>query len=208
MEESPKSDAQLWRFVLERAVHELNNRVGGILSVSETHLSHTIDDSEIRQSLELIRDGAQAASDFVVAIIDLLAAEEGAADLIRLSELRDYLRTRLALFLPRHIQLITPPYTSDVVVRANTKLLFFKFLALVEKQLVEQPLPSFSVELALNVEGSTGWLTYRSSGQSGALQAICKSLFSRMKPALIGFNVQEKPPEFQVAIGFAAVKAR
>ena len=209
MEVSTKSDAQLWRFVLGRTVHEFNNRIGGILSVSETHLAHPIDDVEIRQSLELIRDGAQAASDLVVAINDLLAAEETAADLIRLSDLRDYLRTKLTLFLPRHIQLAAPPAASDGIVKSNAKLLFFKFLSLVEKQLVERPPASLALELATKVEGSTGWLVYHVTGQTGPRYAqYCRTVFSELKPALAHFNVQEKTSEFQVALGFTLAKAR
>jgi len=98
MEELLDSDTQVWRFVLERAVHEFNNRVGGILSVSDAHLARRIENRELRQSLELIRDGAKAASDFVVTMADLLAAEETDPEPTRLSDLQTYLRTRLAFF--------------------------------------------------------------------------------------------------------------
>src|SRR5260370_14188579 len=102
MEELADSDARLWRFVLERAVRELNNRVGGILSISETHLSRRIENRELRESLELIRDGAKAGSDFVMAMADLLAAEESGPELTRLTAFQTYLRTNMRLFLPGH----------------------------------------------------------------------------------------------------------
>src|ERR1700756_2477004 len=98
MEELQDSGSPVWRFVLERAVHEFNNRVGGILSVSEAHLSRRIDNRELRESLHLIRDGARAASEFVVTIADLLTAEEGDPEMTRLRNLRANLVPKLRLF--------------------------------------------------------------------------------------------------------------
>src|SRR6202050_2441991 len=99
MEELEDSSSPVWRFVRERAVHEFNNRVGGILSVSEAHLTRRIENRELRESLVLIRDGAQAASEFVVTMVDLLAADETAPEMTRLSDLRAYLRPKPAFFL-------------------------------------------------------------------------------------------------------------
>src|ERR1700739_3002045 len=100
MEDLQNNGSLVWRCVLERTVHEFNNRVGGILSVSEAHLSRRIDNRELRESLHLIRDGAQAASEFVLTIADLLTAEDGEPEMMRLSDLRGHLLPKLRLFLP------------------------------------------------------------------------------------------------------------
>ena len=203
------SDARLWRFVLGRAVHEFNNRVGGILSISDAHLSRRIENRELRESVELIRDGAKAASDLVMAIADLLAAEESDPGLTRLSDLQTYLRTKLALFLPRHVQLVAAPSTKDMVIRVNDKLLLFNLLALLQKELDGDRLATIAVELALHVEGSAGWLIYRSSNRTGPKQTeFCRALFAKMKPSPSGLEIEETDAEFKVSIGFPAAKMR
>jgi hypothetical protein len=203
------SGSPVWRFVLERAVHEFNNRVGGILSVSEAHLTRRIDNRELRESLVLIRDGAQAASEFVVTMVDLLAADETAPEMTRLSDLRAYLLPKLGLFLPRHITIKTPAGSGDVVIRVNAKQVLFNLLALLQNELSGEPPASFSLELALKVEGAIGWLTYRSTGgRGGSGQAeFCKAVFSKMKPSLSGLDIREKPSELEVAMGFPAAAA-
>ena len=207
MEEPQDSDTQLWRFVLERAVHEFNNRVGGILVLSDTHLARRIENRELRQSLELIRDGAKAASDFVVTMADLVAAEETGPGLTRLSDLQTYLRTKLTLFLPRRLEISASPCEQDMVIRVNDKLLLLNFLALLQKELEGHPSASFSLELALKVEASSGWLNYRSTNRTGpALSEFCRSLFSRMRPSLVGLDIEETVSEFKVGIGLPAAK--
>ncbi|MBV8228250.1 MAG: hypothetical protein JO232_24005 [Verrucomicrobia bacterium] len=210
MEELKASGSPVWRFVLERAVHEFNNRVGGILSVSEAHLSRRIDNRELRESLHLIRDGAQAASEFVVTIAELLTAEEGEPEMTRLSDLRGNLLPKLRLFLPSRIQISAPPCSGDAVIRVNANQLLFNLLTLLEHELSEEPPPSFLFELVLKVEGPIGWLIYHSTGgNAGAAQAgFCETVFSRMRPSLSGLDIQEKPSELEVAMGFPVVKDR
>ena len=208
MEELKDNGSPVWRFVLERAVHEFNNRVGGILSVSDAHLSRRIENRELRESLHLIRDGAQAASEFVVTMADLLTAEEGPPEMMRLSDLRAYLLLKLRLFLPRHIQINTPPCSSDAVIRVNAKQLLFNLLALLQSELSGEPPASFVLELAIKGEGSVGWFVYRlTGGRVGAAPAeFYKSVFSKMRPLLRGLDIQEKPSELEVAVGFPVVK--
>jgi len=209
MEELQDSGSPVWRFVLERAVHEFNNRVGGILSVSEAHLSRRIDNRELRESLHLIRDGAQAASEFVVTIADLLIAWEGEPEMTRLSGLRGHLLPKLRLFLPSRIQINAPPCSGDAVIRVNANQLLFNLLALLEHELSGEPPASFLFELALKVEGSVGWLIYHSTGgNAGAGQAeFCETVFSRMRPSLSGLDIQDKPSELEVAVGFPIVSS-
>jgi hypothetical protein len=203
MEELEDSGSPVWRFVLERAVHEFNNRVGGILSVSDAHLSRRIENRELRESLQLIRDGAQAASEFVETMVELLTADETTPEMTRLSDLREYLLARLQLFLPRHIQIKTPAGSGDAVIRVNANRLLFCLLALLQKELSGEQRASFSFELSIKVEGSIGWLVYRSTGHTGGVRAeFCRSLFSQMRPLLRRLEVQEKPAEFEIAIGF------
>ena len=208
MEESQDNGSPVWRFVLERAVHEFNNRVGGILSVSEAHLSRRIENRELRESLNLIRDGAQAASEFVVTMVDLLTAEEGGPEMTRLSDLRTQLLPKLRLFLPSRIHINAPPCSSDAVVRVNANQLLFNLLALIQHELAEEPPASFSLELPLKVESSIGWLIYHSTGgRPGAVPAeLCKSVFARMRPSLRRLDIQEKSSELEVAVGFPVVK--
>jgi len=210
MEELQDNGSPVWRFVLERAVHEFNNRVGGILSVSEAHLSRRIDNRELRESLHLIKDGAQAASEFVVTIADLLTAEEGAAEMTRLTDLRAHLLPKLRLFLPSRIQINAPPCSDGVVVRANANQLLFNLLALIQHELSGEPPASFSLELPLKAEGSIGWLIYHSTGgHAGAEQAeFCETVFAKMMPSLSGLDIRKKPSELEVAVGFPIVKAK
>jgi hypothetical protein len=207
MEESQDNGSPVWRFVLERAVHEFNNRVGGILSVSEAHLSRRIENRELRESLNLIRDGAQAASEFVVTMVDLLTAEEGTLEMTRLSDLRTQLLPKLRLFLPSRIQISAPPCSGDAVIRVNGNQLLFNLLALIQHELAGEPPASFSLELPLKVEGSVGWLIYHSTGgRPGAVPAeFCKTVFSRMRPSLRRLDIQEKSSELQVAVGFPVI---
>jgi hypothetical protein len=210
MEELQDSGSPVWRFVLERAVHEFNNRVGGILSVSEAHLSRRIDNRELRESLHLIRDGARAASEFVVTIADLLTAEEGDPEMTRLSDLRANLLPKLRLFLPSRIQIKAPPCSADAVIRVNANQLLFSLLALLEHELSGEPPASFLLELALKVEGPSGWLIYHSTGghAGAAVQTeFCETVFSRMGPSLSGLDIQEKPSELEVAVGFPVVSS-
>jgi hypothetical protein len=206
MEELEDSGSPVWRFVLERAVHEFNNRVGGILSVSEAHLTRRIDNRELRESLLLIRDGAQAASEFVVTMVDLLAADETGPEMTRLSDLRAYLVPKLQLFLPRHITINTPAGSGDVIIRVNAKQVLFNLLALLQNERCGEPPASFSLELALKVDGPIGWLIYRSTGgRGGSGQGeFCNAVFSKMKPSLSDLDIREKPSELEVAIGFPA----
>jgi hypothetical protein len=208
MEESQDNRSPVWRFVLERAVHEFNNRVGGILSVSEAHLSRRIESRELRESLNLIRDGAHAASEFVVTMIDLLTAEEGTPEMTHLSDLRTQLLPKLRLFLPSRIQISAPPCSGDAVVRVNANQLLFNLLALIQHELAGEPPASLSLELPLKVEGSVGWLIYHSTGgRPGAVPAeYCKTIFSRMRPSLRRLDIQEKSSELEVAVGFSVVK--
>jgi hypothetical protein len=210
MEELQDSGSPVWRFVLERAVHEFNNRVGGILSVSEAHLSRRIDNRELRESLHLIKDGAQAASEFVLTIADLLTAEEGAPEMTRLTDLRAHLLPKLRLFLPSRIQINAPPCPEDAVIRANANQLLFNLLALIQHELSGEPSASFLLELPLKVEGSIGWLIYHSTGgHAVAEQAeFCKTVFSKMTPSLGGLDIREKTSELEVAVGFPVVKAK
>jgi hypothetical protein len=208
MEELKESGSPVWRFVLERAVHEINNRVGGILSVSEAHLSRRIDNRELRESLHLIRDGARAASEFVVTIADLLAAEEGGPEMTRLSDLRANLLLKLRLFLSSRIQIKAPLCSADAVIRVNANQLLFNLLALLEHELSGEP-ASFLLELAIKVEGPSGWLIYHSTGgHAGAGQTeFCETVFSRMRPSLSGLDIQEKPSELEVAVGLPVVSS-
>jgi hypothetical protein len=208
MEELKDSSSPVWRFVLERAVHEFNNRVGGILSVSEAHLSRRIDNRELRESLNLIRDGAQAASEFVVTMTDLLTAEEGAPEMTHLSDLRTYLLPKLRLFLPSRIQINAPSCSDDAVIRVNAKQLLFNLLAVLRSELSGELPASFLLELALKVEGSNGWLIYHSTGgRAPATQAErYKTVFSEIRPSLSGLDIREKPSELEVAVGFPVVK--
>jgi hypothetical protein len=210
MEELQNSGVLVWRFVLERAVHEFNNRVGGILSVSDAHLSRRIENRELRESLRLIRDGAQAASEFVDTMADLLAAEESAPEMMRLSDLRAYLLPKLRLFLPRHLQINTPARSGDAAIKVNAKQLLFNLLAILQGELAGEPPASFLLELVVKVEGSIGWLIYHSTGGCvGAVQAeLCKTVFSKMRPTLSGLDIQEKPSELEVAVGFPVVRAK
>jgi hypothetical protein len=210
MEELQNSGVLVWRFVLERAVHEFNNRVGGILSVSDAHLSRRIENRELRESLRLIRDGAQAASEFVDTMADLLAAEESAPEMMRLSDLRAYLLPKLRLFLPRHLQINTPARSGDAVIKVNAKQLLFNLLAILQGELAGEPPASFLLELVVKVEGSIGWLIYHSTGGCvGGVQAeFCKTVFSKMRPTLSGLDIQEKPSELEVAVGFPVVRAK
>jgi hypothetical protein len=209
MEELEDSGSPVWRFVLERAVHEFNNRVGGILSVSDAHLNRRIDNRELRESLLLIRDGAQAASEFVVTMVDLLAADETGPEMTRLSDLRAYLLPKLQLFLPRHITINTPVSSHDVVIRVNAKQVLFNLLALLQNELSGEPPASFLLELSLKVEGPIGWLIYHSTGgRAGSGQAeFSKAVFSKMKPSLSGLDIREKPSELEVAMGFPAANS-
>jgi len=209
MEESQNSGSPVWRFVLERAVHEFNNRVGGILSVSDVHLARRIENRQLRESLQLIRDGAQAASEFAVTMADLLTAEESPPEVMGLGDLRAYLFSKLRLFLPRHIRISTPACSGDAVISVNAKQLLFNLLAVLQSELSGEPPVSFLLELALKVEGSIGWLIYHSTGGgAGAAQAeFCKTVFSKMRPSLIGLDIQEKPSQLEVAVGFPVVKA-
>ena len=209
MEESQDSGSPVWRFVLERAVHEFNNRVGGILSVSDVHLARRIENRQLRESLQLIRDGAQAASEFVATMADLLAAEESTPEMMGLGDLRAYLFSKLQVFLPRHIRISTPACSADAVISVNAKQLLFNLLAVLQSELSGEPPASFLLELALKVEGSTGWLIYHSTGGvAGAAQAeFRKTVFSKMRPSLIGLDIQEKPSQLEVAVGFPVVKA-
>jgi len=209
MEELKDSGSPVWRFVLERAVHEFNNRVGGILSVSDAHLSRRIENRELRESLHLIRDGAQAASEFVVTMTDLLTAEESAREMMALSDLRTYLLPKLRLFLPSRIRINAPAGSGDAVIRVNAKQLLFNLLALLQNELSGEPPASFVLELALKIEGSIGLLIYHSSGgRTIAEQAeFYKTVFSKMRPSLSGLDIQEKPSELEVAVGFPLVKA-
>ena len=208
MEDLQDNGSPVWRFVLERAVHEFNNRVGGILSVSEAHLSRRIDNRELRESLHLIKDGAQAASEFVGTMVDLLTAEEGGPEMTRLSDLRAQLLPKLRLFLPSRIQIDAPPCSGDAVIRVNANQLLFNLLAVMQQELAGEPPASFSLELPLKVEGSIGWLIYHSAGgRPGAVQAeFCKAVFSRMRPSLRRLNIQEKSSELEVAVGFPVVR--
>jgi hypothetical protein len=208
MEDLQDSGSPVWRFVLERAVHEFNNRVGGILSVSEAHLSRRIENRELRESLNLIRDGAQAASEFVVTMVDLLTAEEGAPEMTRLSDLRIHLLPKLRLFLPSRIQINAPACSGDAVIRVNANQLLFNLLALMQHELAGEPPASFSLELRLKVEGSIGWLIYQATGgHAGPVQAeFCKTVFSRMRPSLRRLDIQEKSSELEVAVGFPVVR--
>jgi hypothetical protein len=208
MEDSQDNGSPVWRFVLERAVHEFNNRVGGILSVSEAHLSRRIENRELRESLNLIRDGAQAASEFVVTMVDLLTAEEGTPEMTRLSDLRTQLLPKLRLFLPSRIQISAPPCSGDAVIRVNANQLLFNLLALIQHELAGEPPASFSLELPLKVEGSIGWLIYHSTGgrPGPVAAAFCKTVFSRMRPSLRRLDIQEKLSELEVAVGFPVVK--
>jgi hypothetical protein len=203
MEESEDSGSPVWRFVLERAVHEFNNRVGGILSVSDAHLSRRIENRELRESLQLIRDGARSASEFVVTMVDLLTADETAPEMTRLTDLREYLSVKLQLFLPRHIQINRPAVSCDAVIRVNARHLLFCLLALLQKELSGDQPVSFLLELSIKVEGSTAWLVYRSTGHRGGVQGeFCKTVFARIRPSLRRLEIQEKPSEFEVAMGF------
>jgi hypothetical protein len=208
MEESQDNGSPVWRFVLERAVHEFNNRVGGILSVSEAHLSRRIENRELRESLNLIRDGAQAASEFVVTMVDLLTAEEGGPEMARLSDLRAQLLPKLRLFLPSRIHINDPPCSGDTVIRVNANQLLFNLLALIQHELAEEPPASFSLELVLKVESSIGWLIYHTTGgRPGAVPAeFCKTVFATMRSSLRRLDIQEKSSELEVAVGLPVVK--
>ena len=209
MEEIKDSGSPVWRFVLERAVHEFNNRVGGILSVSDAHLSRRIENRELRESLNLIRDGAQAASEFVVTMTDLLTAEDSGPEIMPLSDLRTYLLPKLRLFLPSRIRINAPAYPGDAVIRVNAKQLLFNLLALLQSELSGEPPASFVLELALKVERSIGWFIYRSTGGRMGTEhsEFCKNIFSKMRPSLSGLDIQEKSAELEVAVGLPVVKA-
>ncbi|MBV9273106.1 MAG: hypothetical protein JO333_04370 [Verrucomicrobia bacterium] len=97
---SAAEEAHLWRFVAERAIHDLNNQLGGILSITQAHLARPIEDSELRDSLELINGGARAGRDLLLAMAEVLAAGGGAPDVISLENLLAYLHGNLKLFYP------------------------------------------------------------------------------------------------------------
>ena len=140
-------------------------------------------------------------------IADLLTAEEGELEMTRLTDLRAHLLPKLLLFLPSRIQIKAPPCSGDAVIRSNANQLLFSLLALLEHDLAGEPPESFSLELPLKVDGSIGWLTYHSTGgRAGAFQAeFCETVFSRMRPSLSGLDIQEKPSELEVAVGFPVV---
>jgi hypothetical protein len=91
----------------------------------------------------------------------------------------------------------------------NANQVLFNLLALLEHELSGEPPASFLLELALKVEGPSGWLIYHSTGgRAGAVQTeFCETVFSRMRPSLTGLNIQEKPSELEVAMGFPVVSS-
>ena len=202
------AESRLWRFVLGRAVHDLNNCVGGILSVTETHLARQIDDPELRESLELVGQSGRAGWDLIVAVTDLLTAEDGAAELTRLSDLLAYLARGLKLFLPRGIEVATPSFEGDTTVRVNAKLLLVKLLALIQSDSGNNHRSAASQrELALTLEPSVAWLIYRSTNRSGPeLTSLSRALFSQIQPALKGLKQHEQKTEFEMALGLVIVK--
>jgi len=202
---APK-EARLWRFVLERAVHDLNNNVGGVLSLVEAHLSRKIDDPELRQSLELIGESVCEGRDLLAGITDLLAAVDSSSEPMPLRELLAYTHDRLRLFLPRRLALSVRPSEGDAVVKVDAKGLLIRLLLLMENDLANDERTSWAGELMFKVESTVGWLIYRSTNRTGAGQsALCQDLFSSLHPPLARFSCREQSGEFEVAMGFEVV---
>ena len=204
---SAAEEAHLWRFVAERAIHDLNNQLGGILSITQAHLARPIEDSELRDSLELINGGARAGRDLLLAMAEVLAAGGGAPDVISLENLLAYLHGNLKLFLPRCTELIAHSGDADAAVKVNPKALLVRVLILVESELSNLDQPTWKGELTLKARSKTGWLILRFQNRSRvAPSALCKRLFSSMRPPLSGYRFIETATEFEVALGFETVK--
>jgi hypothetical protein len=195
-------EARLWRFMLERAVHDLNNQLGGILSITEAHLARAIEDPEVRDSLELINGGARAGRDLLLAVTEALAADSGDPEVTSLRNLLAYLHDNLKLFLPRRTELVARPARSEGLVKVNAKALFARLLILVESELSNPNQPAWKGELALKFRSKTGWLIFRSQNRGGAApSALCNRLFSSLRPPLAGYRFKEEATEFEVALG-------
>jgi hypothetical protein len=195
-------EARLWRFMLERAVHDLNNQLGGILSITEAHLARAIEEPELRDSLELINGGARAGRDLLLAVTEALVADSGGAELTSLGDLLAYLHDNLKLFLPRRTELIARPAGAEGLVKVNAKALFARLLILIESELSNPNQRTWKGELALKSRSKTGWLIFRSQNRSSAApSALCNRLFSSMRPPLAGYRFKEEPTEFEVALG-------
>jgi hypothetical protein len=91
-------------FILRRVVHDLGNSISGINSLSDYHLRSGVDDPDLGESLELIRDSAEHSRDLLIMVGDLLQPPETAEELVKPSELLREATKIVTMFLPRAVQ--------------------------------------------------------------------------------------------------------
>jgi hypothetical protein len=87
--------------VLRRTVHDLGNTVSGVLSLSEQHLTLGIEDSALRESIELMNDSAVRSRDLLLQVTRLFEPFAREPSPVRVSEFMTQLHEALTLLLPR-----------------------------------------------------------------------------------------------------------
>jgi signal transduction histidine kinase len=92
-------------FILRRVVHDLGNSIYGINSLSDYHLRSGIDDSGLRENLELIRDSAEHSRHLLAMVGDLVQPAETAEEPVSPAELVQEASKIFKMLLPRSVRL-------------------------------------------------------------------------------------------------------
>jgi hypothetical protein len=91
-------------FILRRVVHDLGNSISGINSLSDYHLRSGINDSDLQESLGLIRESAEHSRQLLVIVGDLLQPAETAEEPVKPAELIQEASKIVKMLLPRSVQ--------------------------------------------------------------------------------------------------------
>jgi hypothetical protein len=194
-------------FLLRRVVHDLGNSISGINSLSDYHLRSGVNDPALEESLTLIRESAEVSRELLVAVGTLLQASDGEEELIPVQCLIADTAQAVSLLLPRSVKLETSDGgRTDAVISVLRDGFVRKILSLVAMDLVDLRIPSGSIRLSWEIEGSNVQIRFLSTVQSlSPLRGRAASFLAELSP---GIKVKPLAEEgtFSLAIDFPLVE--
>jgi hypothetical protein len=202
----PPFKADLWRFLLLRAIHDLGNSVSGILTLSTHHLRNELPPEEVTESFKLIRESAESARQMLIAVGSLTDEESDGTELVRASDFLAGLLAQLERIVPRSVSLQLHDETGDAIIEVDAGRLRQAFVTLVAVNCSSFGAKAGSIRLGGVVDSGKIWMVYTTTDQmSFNLTNYAKEIFGKLDPPPADVASVETDAGMQLRIGFLPV---
>jgi len=202
----PPFKADLWRFLLLRAIHDLGNSVSGILTLSTHHLRNELPPEEVTESFKLIKESAESARQMLMAVGSLTDEGSEGTELVRVSDFLTDLLAQLERIVPRSVSLHLHDETGDAIIEVDPAHLRQAFVTLVAVSCSSFGARAGSIRLGGVVDSGKIWMVYTSTDHTSFdLINYATEIFGKLDPPPADVGSIETDAGMQLRIGFLPV---